>query len=54
MAHYPYHIGQLVFLAKMIRNEDWKNLSIRKGKSAEYNTAKFGTGKTNKRFTNDV
>jgi hypothetical protein len=37
VAHYPYHVGQIVYIAKMIRNEDWKSLSVPKGKSAEFN-----------------
>ena len=28
LAHYPYHIGQILFLGKMIRNEEWRNLSM--------------------------
>lgn len=28
LAHYPYHIGQIVYLGKMIRGSHWKNLSI--------------------------
>ncbi|MCE3278141.1 MAG: hypothetical protein K0S44_332 [Bacteroidetes bacterium] len=35
-AHYSYHIGQIVFLAKHIKNTDWKSLSIPKNKSAEH------------------
>lgn len=38
LAHYPYHIGQIVYLAKMIKNEDWKTLSIARNKSQEFNT----------------
>ena len=38
LAHYPYHIGQIIFIARMIKKEDWKNLSIPKGKSQAYNT----------------
>ncbi|MBI3140183.1 MAG: DUF1572 family protein [Sphingobacteriales bacterium] len=38
LAHYPYHIGQLVFLAKIIKNKSWQNLSIPKGDSQLYNT----------------
>ncbi|RVU90454.1 DUF1572 domain-containing protein [Flavobacterium columnare] len=41
LAHYPYHIGQIVFYAKMIKNEHWDNLSIPKNQSKEYNTNKF-------------
>ena len=54
MAHYPYHIGQLVFLAKMIRKEKWVNLSIAKGKSSDYNKGKFGAKKSEKHFTEEA
>lgn len=37
LAHYPYHIGQMVYLAKMMKNEDWKTLSIARNKSQEFN-----------------
>lgn len=30
LAHYPYHVGQIVFIAKMIKDKDWKNLSMPK------------------------
>ena len=36
LAHYAYHVGQIVFIAKMIRNEQWVSLSIPKNKSKEY------------------
>lgn len=36
LAHYPYHVGQIIFTAKMIKNEEWKTLSIAKNKSEEY------------------
>jgi len=26
--HYSQHIGQIIYIAKMIRNEDWQTLSI--------------------------
>jgi hypothetical protein len=39
LAHYPYHIGQIVYIGKMIRNTEWKNLSIPKGKSQSFNTS---------------
>ena len=38
LAHYPYHVGQIIFIAKLIKDKDWKNLSIAKGNSAAYNT----------------
>lgn len=37
LAHYPYHVGQIVYIGKMIKNEQWKSLSIPKGKSDEFN-----------------
>ena len=30
LAHYPYHIGQIIFIGRMIKNDQWKNLSIPK------------------------
>lgn len=37
VAHYAYHVGQMVFLAKHFRSADWKSLSIPRGKSDEFN-----------------
>jgi hypothetical protein len=37
LAHYPYHIGQIVFIAKMVKNENWKTLSIARNKSENFN-----------------
>jgi Protein of unknown function (DUF1572) len=37
IAHYAYHVGQIVFLAKHLRSREWKSLSIPRGKSEEYN-----------------
>jgi len=37
LAHYPYHVGQIVYLGRMIKKEKWKNLSIPKGESLQYN-----------------
>ncbi|HLF45661.1 MAG TPA: DUF1572 family protein [Chitinophagaceae bacterium] len=36
LAHYPYHIGQLIFVGKMIKDIAWKNLSVPKGQSQQY------------------
>jgi hypothetical protein len=35
-AHYAYHIGQIVYLAKHIKSRDWNSLSIPKNKSSEH------------------
>jgi Protein of unknown function (DUF1572) len=37
LAHYPYHVGQIIYLAKIIKNEKWQNLSIAKGNSEQFN-----------------
>jgi hypothetical protein len=37
LAHYPYHCGQIVFLAKHFRNEQWTSLSVPRNKSGEFN-----------------
>jgi len=39
LAHYPYHVGQIVFLGKIIKSHNWKNLSIPKGDSQVYNSS---------------
>lgn len=37
LAHYSYHVGQIVYLGKMRLNDRWVSLSIPKGKSKEFN-----------------
>jgi hypothetical protein len=37
MAHYSLHIGQILYIGKLIKNENWKSLSIPKGHSRDYN-----------------
>jgi Protein of unknown function (DUF1572) len=37
LAHYPHHVGQIVFLGKMIRDHNWQSLSIAKGDSKSFN-----------------
>ena len=37
MTHYGYHIGQIVFLAKHFKSQEWKSLSIPRNRSAEFN-----------------
>lgn len=53
LAHYPYHIGQIVFYAKMLKQTDWNSLSIPKNKSNEYNTDKFAKEKSIRNFTDN-
>ena len=40
LAHIAYHVGQIIYLGKHIRQAAWNSLSIPKGKSAEYNARK--------------
>jgi uncharacterized damage-inducible protein DinB len=35
--HYAYHVGQIVFLAKHLRSDEWQTLSVARGKSAVFN-----------------
>jgi len=53
LAHYPYHIGQIVFIGKMLRDGQWKSLSIPKGKSNDYNAEKFSIQKRKQHFTDE-
>lgn len=53
LAHYPYHIGQIVFYAKMLKHDQWNSLSIPKNKSNDYNADKFSKEKSIKHFTDD-
>ena len=43
LAHYPFHIGQLIYIAKMIKDNQWESLSIPKNKSEEFNNIKFNS-----------
>ena len=53
LSHYSYHVGQIVFAAKMIKSSHWNTLSIAKNKSALFNNQKFSEDKSTKHFTED-
>jgi hypothetical protein len=53
LAHYPYHVGQIVFIGKMVCGDSWASLSIPKGKSLSYNAEKFAVEKSKKHFTDE-
>lgn len=38
LAHYSYHLGQIVFLAKHLQSANWKSLTVPRGHSAAYNS----------------
>ena len=46
IAHYAYHTGQIVFVAKHLRSSKWRSLSIPKGKSEEFKKVAPKPGKT--------
>jgi uncharacterized damage-inducible protein DinB len=47
VAHYSYHVGQIVFLAKHFASENWTTLTVPRGKSAEA-TAKIRAAQDSK------
>ena len=53
LAHYPYHIGQIVFLGKMLCDTNWKSLSIPRGNSNQFNAEKFAQEKAKAHFTDE-
>lgn len=51
LAHYAYHIGQIVYIGRMIKGEKWQSLSIPRGDSKAYNAEKFAQPRRNEHFT---
>lgn len=54
VAHYAYHVGQIVYAAKLLKESEWNSLSIPKNASAKYNESKFAQEKRNRHFTEDL
>ena len=54
LAHYPHHIGQILYQAKILKGNDFKSLSIPKGGSKDFNKDKFSQEKTRKHFTDSI
>ncbi|MDW7691451.1 DUF1572 family protein [Flammeovirgaceae bacterium SG7u.111] len=54
LAHYSSHIGQIIFIGRMIKGSKWQSLSIPKGGSSEFNKAKFAKGKHGGHFSDDL
>ena len=44
LTHQVYHTGQIVFLAKHLASDHWKNLSVPRGRTRELNAEMFGRG----------
>ncbi len=53
LAHYPYHIGQIIFIGKMVSVSDWQTLSIARGHSNDFNKEKFAREKHQAHFTDE-
>ncbi len=51
LAHYAYHIGQIVFCAKQLKKSAWYSLSIPRNNSSNYNDHKFTQAKSIKHYT---
>jgi hypothetical protein len=54
LGHYPYHIGQMAYIGKMLKGNNWKSLSIPKGESTTYNKVKFSQDKDRRHFTDNL
>ena len=54
LAHYPYHVGQIVFIGKILQNDKWNSLSIPKGDSKKYNDEKFSKSQHREHFTDEI
>ncbi|MBK8472784.1 MAG: DUF1572 family protein [Sphingobacteriales bacterium] len=53
LAHYAYHVGQIVWVGKMLCADNWVSLSIPKGKSGTFNAEKFAQSKHKAHFTDE-
>jgi len=51
LAHYSYHVGQIVYAAKILKPTAWISLSIPRNNSAAYNADKFSQEKRRTHFT---
>ncbi len=54
LAHYPHHVGQILYQAKTMKGNDFKSLSIPKGNSESFNKEKFEQEKLHKHFKNGL
>ncbi len=54
LSHYPFHIGQIVYLGKMMKGSDWKSLSVPKNQSEAYNKEKFSKEKHRGHFLDEL
>ena len=53
LAHYSYHVGQIVYLGRMRKGEAWQSLSIPRGGSKAFNEKKFSAPTREDHFTTE-
>ena len=41
ISHYSYHVGQIVYVGKLLKTSEWQSLSIPKGQSGQFNDLMF-------------
>ncbi|MFD2567978.1 DUF1572 family protein [Pseudotenacibaculum haliotis] len=54
LCHYSYHVGQIVFIGRMLKKDEWTSLSVAKNASKQYNKEKFSKAKGRRHFTDDL
>ena len=54
MTHYAYHVGQIVYIARMVQDQDWQSLSIPKGGTAAYNARQFAKPKRREHYLDNM
>lgn len=54
LSHYSYHVGQIVFVGRMLKKDSWESLSVAKNTSKAYNEDKFRKEKGRRHFTDDL
>jgi hypothetical protein len=54
LAHYAYHIGQIVQIVKSMEGVLWSSLTIPKGGSQQFNDTKFSSAPTTQFFTDGM
>ncbi|MNK32242.1 hypothetical protein D3C87_506990 [compost metagenome] len=51
LAHYPYHVGQIIYAAKLLKHGSWLSLSVPRNSSKSYNAEKFSNDRVVRNFT---
>ena len=54
IAHIASHIGQIIYVGKMIKGTDWESLSIPRGQSEAFNQKSFDKGKRSEHYTQET